>query len=563
MGAAKRLYLYVVSALSLLALSVGLYNLVAAVLGGLADQFGATIISGGGGSGREQISLAIALVVVGAPIFAIHWSLVGRSWAGSDEAACDDRHSALRAFHMGLVATVALAFATFAALQSLDYAFGTILGVDQFGGPATGDLALLLVAVPVWWYHQQRRNLDIRHDRLTDGASWLTRFHRYAWAFVGLMLLVNGASQVLETIASVVIGRSGFGAEDDWWLGTLAWSVSTIIVGSGLFWFHGNDARQAIRDAAIIGEDDRVSALRAAYFGGVILVALAYVAVTVATSLAELGRWVLGAGETSGIPAFLELVVGPLLVAIPFAIAGWLHWAAQRREAAGRSPVALAGAERLGLHLTALVGIAFLAVGVAQLLGRLIEVALDAATVDDFFRYELAWFVAQVIIGAVLLVPAWMSIMRRRAADPSAERSATAGRAYLYLVVGAALLAAVPSAAFSLYRLIDTMLGGRGVALGSELAIPIAVVIVASIIAAYHGRLLVSDLRFAVKREPPVVAGATIESEAAAEPSRPAPATPVGASLALTLRGPTGADLESLASLLRERLPAGVTLEGR
>lgn len=269
MGVAKRLYLYAVSAVSLLALSLGLYNLVAALLGSLADRFGAGVIGGGEGTGREQISLAIALVVVGAPLFAIHWSLVGRGWAGSDEAADGDRHSAIRAFHMGLVATVALAFATFAALQSLHYAFGTILGVDQFAGRATADLALLLIAVPVWWYHQRRRNLDIRHDRLTDGASWLTRFHRYAWAFVGLLLLVVGVSQILETIASVVIGRTGFGAEEDWWPGRLAWAVSAVIVGSGLFWFHGNDARRAIGNAAIIGEDDRASALRAAYFGGV------------------------------------------------------------------------------------------------------------------------------------------------------------------------------------------------------------------------------------------------------------------------------------------------------
>ena len=48
---------------------------------------------------------------------------------------------------------------------------------------------------------------------------------------------------------------------------------------------------------------------------------------------------------------------------------------------------------------------------------------------------------------------------------------------------------------FALYRLIDTGLGGHGTALGSDLAIAIAIIAVAAIGAAYHGRLLVSDLR--------------------------------------------------------------------
>jgi hypothetical protein len=477
------------------------------------------------------------------------------------------------------MSTVALAFASVAALNSLEFVFGRILGIDRFDGGATDDLALLLVAGPVWWYHQRRRNLDIRHDRLTGGAAWLTRFHRYAWAFIGLMLLVVGASQIVETLASVAIGRSDFGAEDDWWLGALARSIPTVIVGSGLFWLHGKDARLAIRDAAVIGEDDRASALRAAYFGSVILVTLVYLATTATSSLTELGRWVLGTRETTGIASFLEDVVGPLLVATPFAIAGWLHWAALRREAAGRSPVALAGTERLGRHLAALVGIAFLAVGAAQLLGRIIEVALTGAAVGAFIRSELASFVAQVVIGAALWVPAWMRILRRRAADPATECSAIAGRLYLYLVVGAALVAAVPSAAFSIYRLIDTILGGRGFRLGSDLAIPIAIVIVASLVAGYHGRLLASDLRSVAEREASVSAGATVASAAGPEPSAsalvgpsasapaesalPAQSPPVGASMALTLRGPIGADLESVAGLLRERLPAGMVLEAR
>ncbi len=169
---------------------------------------------------------------------------------------------------------------------------------------------------------------------------------------------------------------------------------------------------------------------------------------------------------------------------------------------------------------------------------------------------------AQIVVGVALWIPAWTLVMRRRLTNPTTERHVTAGRAYLYLAVGAALIAAVPSAAFSLYRVVDTLLGGGGVALGSDLSIPIAVVIVASLIAFYHGRLLLSDLRSA-RPSALAVAGPSAVVVIAEQPSAAATAVVPGVSLALTLRGPAGTDLGSVADVLREHLPKGVVLEDR
>ena len=118
MGTVKRLYLYAVAAISLLVLAVGVESLVAVVLGGIADALGANVIAGESSS-REQLSLSIALVVVGAPIFAIHWWLIVRGWRGTDQAATDDRHSPIRALYLALVATVSLGFAFDAAQRLL------------------------------------------------------------------------------------------------------------------------------------------------------------------------------------------------------------------------------------------------------------------------------------------------------------------------------------------------------------------------------------------------------------------------------------------------------------
>lgn len=554
MGIVKRLYLYAVSSISLLVLSIGLYSLVVVALGEIVDSLGATVI-GGDSTGREQLSLAIALVVVGAPVFAIHWWLVDRGWRGTGETATDDRRSAIRAFHMGLVATVALSVATYAALRLLDRGLRTILGVTDGDGRIADDVALLLIAVPVWWFHASTRNRDLRHDRLRGAAAWLTRLHRYGWAFIGLMTLLVGTSQVIDTVASAFVGRSDFGSSQDWWRGPLAWSVAASVTGLGVWWLHIDDARRAVRDAAVIGEDDRSTALRMTYFGAVLLVALVSAGLTIARSITELSRVLIGVADNVGVTAFLESVVGPVLVVVPFVLAGWLHWRAIHAEATERGDAPRAAAERQRLHLTALVGIIFLTVGIARLGGLLLEQVLGSVAADDFFRGELAWCVAQIVVGAVLWLPAWSSIQRRRTAAAVTERLATTARAYLFLVVGGGLIAAVPSTVFVLFRFIDTLLGGRATALGSDLAIPIAVVAVAVVVTVYHGRLVVFDLRLAAA-EQPTAAAATAEGPAMEPTAVASPAT-----LTLVLRGQGGDDLEAVAASLRAHLPPGVVLE--
>ncbi len=556
MGVAKRLYLYTVSAISLLMLSVGLDNLVAVVLGEIVDALGASVI-GGESSGREQISLAIAIVVVSAPVFGIHWWLVGRGWRGTDESASADRRSAIRAFYMLLIATASFGVAMNAALQLLDRGFRAILGVDDGGGPVAGDMvAMLVVAAPVWRFHMTRRNADLRHDRLRGAAAWLTRLHRYGWTVIGLMTLLFGASGLIATLSSALIRLPDFGGSQDWWRGPLAWSLAAIFTGLGVWRLYVEDARRAIRDAAVIGEDDRSTAVRATSFGAVLLVALISAGLTIASSITELGRRLIGVADEVDPATFLESVVGPVLVAVPFILAGWLHWRVMRDEAAQLGDAQRAAAERLRLHLAAFVGLVFLTVGVARLGGVLLEQVLGPVGADGFFLGELVWSVAQIVVGAVLWLPAWSVILRRRAAAPVAEGLATSARAYLLLVVAGGLIAGVPSTVFVLFRFIDSLLGGQSTVFGSDLAIPIAIVVVAAVGAAYHGRLVVFDLRLAAAEQPTAVA-ATAEGPAMEAPT--AVASP--ATLTLVLRGQGGDDLEAVAVSLRAHLPPGVVLE--
>jgi uncharacterized protein DUF5671 len=560
MGIVKRLYLYGVAGISLLVLAVGVENLFAVALGEVGDVLGSTVIAGES-TGREQVSLAIALIAVGGPLYAIHWWLIARGWNEADEAAVDDRHSAIRAFHLALVATVSIAVALYAAQRLLEPVFGAILGVSPADAPWTDtrlvdDVAVLLVSVPVWWWHMTRRNADLRHDRLHGASAWLTRLNRYGWAFIGLMTMLAGASQLISTVASALIGPPDFSGSEGWPASIIATSLAAILAGFIVWWLHVVDARHAVRDAAVIGEDDRTTALRATYFGAVLVVALASAGLTIAASITELGRELLGVADSGGGRAVLESVLGPLLVATPFIATGWLHWRALRREAGSAGAAALAAAERLRLHLTALVGITFLTVGAARLAALLIELVLGQVGTDEVTRAELVSSVAQVLVGSAMWFPAWSAIVARRAIAPEAERLARTARAYLLLVVGGALIAAVPSAVFALFRLIDSILGGTR-DLGADLPLPLAVVAVGTLVAVYHGRLVVADLRLGATDRP-----AATSAEASAERVESAPRATGPASLTLVLRGEHGEDLETIAATLRDHLPPGVVLEG-
>src|SRR5687768_13356395 len=76
MGATRRLYLYLASGISLAVMASGAYMLLSLALRQAATGFGGRVLSGG--SIRSELSLAIALVLVALPLWALHWYLATR-----------------------------------------------------------------------------------------------------------------------------------------------------------------------------------------------------------------------------------------------------------------------------------------------------------------------------------------------------------------------------------------------------------------------------------------------------------------------------------------------------
>ena len=547
MAAARRLYVYGVSAVSLLVLAVGLTQLLTVALGQLADALGASILSGDVTASLDQLSLAVALVVVGLPIWVFHWWLAERSVAGAGVDVTAERRSTIRAVHFLDVELVALVAWLVASIWLVAWILRVIVGVEEelWGSRPTDWIAIIAVAFGVWIYHTGLRARDLRIEQLDGAGAWLPRLYRHAGAFIGLAVAGFGAADAISIMLGIIVGRPVFEGGTDWWQWPLADALARVLIGSTVVGLHWLDAERTIRDAARLGEDERATRVRRTYFGAVLVTAAAAVVAAVASSIDSLATWVLGVSTSDDLARLAEDVAGPPLAVLPWLVLAVWHVRTSVREGQAFGAATARSALRVAGHLLSLVGLAFGAAGLARMVGLLLEATIGRPSLagELLWRLDLAQGFAFAVTGAVLWAWHWSGVLRDWTRGEE-ERATTASRSYLFLAVGGGLLAAVPSAALILYRVLNVVLATiPGARLGDEIATPLGVVLVAALVAAYHGRFLLRDLRTARVAAP---AAAT---------------TGEGASITVVLRGPAGADVGAVLDGLRRRLPAGFSIE--
>ena len=561
MQTVRRLYLYLMSGIALAVLLVGLNILLSVVLHALGIGRGESL-SGNDGD-REALSLAAALIVVGLLVWAVHWLLIERSLRADNPNRDAERAAAERALYLTLLLGALLVFGVLAGIQLMEELTSRLFGIarpDDFFTPDIGaSLATLVVTGAAWAYHVAIRQRDLRAGPLTGAGAWMPRVYLYGAALVGLIFTALNVSTLLGTSVLALSGRVpdldvGDPRERQAAVaiaGIVAWGI----VWLGHWWFstrlaHGTGWR---------ADSERRARLRVAYFVGAIgSMALGTGIFAFLAFFATL-RLALAAPDLSGTDDAVEAVAVPLVSLLPWAAAWWLHrtWLfAESREA--DDPGRLATAERLNASVVALIGLWALAVGSAGLLGLLLDASLGGnRTLGDFWKSELAGYLAAAVLGTLLWLWNWLRLQARHAAAPHEEANSTVRRAYLLIVVGLTVIASLGSLAFVLYRLFASILGVAIVENAmSALSAPIGALIVAAAVAVYHGLALRRDqaLRAEAASELPAE-GATAES-AEVPPAQEAPARRV-----LVLSGPANADLDATVAAIRAALSPELSLE--
>lgn len=557
----RRLYLYLMSGISLGVLVAGLIGLLGLLFSELGLRFDDPFLTGESAV-AERISLSAALTGVALPVWLVHWWLAERGVAGRDAAAEAERRSDVRALYLSAVLLLTLIIGALSALDLVRNLMDAVFSGENeqtFGLSQPADsLAWLLVMAGAWGYHVSVRLRDMRVAALEGPAVALPRLYLYIAATIGVLILLIGTDNLLQALVQAVLAApalAGPGLSSR----LLMDGVAGVLVG-GIIW-----AGHWLYATRIAGRDDwrghseRASRLRTAYLVVVLLGAAASVVGLVATGMGAVFRAAMGLAPTDGSDG--TEIVGSLAAAVPFAVAAWLHhgWLRSESHAFGGASRALSG-ERLSGYLLAGIGLFVTASGVTWLVGILLDMALGGARTltgsREVWRGEVSQAAAVLLAGAPLWLWFWYRAqLRRSSGDGGAggadEAASAMRRIYLFGVLGGALIAVIVSIAVLLYRGFSLALESAAPGSAtSDVSGALGGFLVATALIAYHAVLLRRDV--ALKR------ATDSQEQARAGASGDSPQSPASVSVVIT--GPPGTDADGVVATMTARLPAGYTL---
>ncbi|HEX5941022.1 MAG TPA: DUF5671 domain-containing protein [Anaerolineales bacterium] len=440
MKSIRRLYFYLVAFISI---EVVLWGLV-----GLLRSIAEDTISGG----ADALAQALALILVGVPIFLIHWLWVQRAAARDEE----EETATLRAvfFYAILLATLIPVVQNLLSFIDRALVQGAGLGVERaFGLFREQTLADNLIAivmngiVAAYFWNILRGEWRTLPDK--ENFTEVRRLYRYIWMLYGLLMTVFGAQQVLRFLLYVpgdVLGE--FGRE------VLVNGVALLLVGTPIWVYSWRLIQDSLVDPAEMGSTLRLGILYLLALGGVITV------ITVAWNIVNTFLLVLLGQEVTFRDALRE-IGGPLSIGIPLG-AVWAYygyWLNRHIEATGDT-VRQAAMKRLYYYILSFIGLVVLFVGVTLLIAFVIDAAIS---LHFSIGSSLAIPLSSILVG----LPLWLTTWRPMQADALSTgelgdhaRRSLIRKAYLYLVLFVSVIGGMATAVGLVYILLRVLLTG-------------------------------------------------------------------------------------------------------
>jgi len=439
----RRSYFYAAALLGLQLFAVGLSDL----FGALLERLLAPAVIGTPELAAMRLSLSVALLIVGLPLWAIHWSVVQRM-------ACrpEEQHARLRRVYGYLVLLVAVLTVLFALRDLLAVVFGTVLS-EAAGQQAATAIAGIVVQGSIWVYHWRVFSADRATVEPAGGTATLRRWY---------LLLVQAISLSLASVAAIVLIQllleQSLAPAIDTRLG-IGESLAMLIAALVVWLPHHLWADWLVRASSPLRADELRSTLRQVY--------LALVFTT--TAVAALGGMavVLYAVLLSGFGgATWQSVLVDHTRALATVIVAAPLWVYHRRQLSIEARISaqaarLATAQHVIGYLMAAIGLAALFFGLGELLSTLLRSVLAPAVFGVGWREPLSRALALTVVALPVYGITAQAMERSARATPAEERT-LARRIYLY----AALLfgiAATIIAVVALLRLVLSALLGAAV----------------------------------------------------------------------------------------------------
>ena len=484
----RRIYLYAVTFVSLLVVLWGVIGLVRSIFAGAEV-----------GGGVSRLAGALSLILVGVPVFLIHWTLAQR-YALKD---VEERSARLRAFFLygSLLALLVPAVQNILAL--LNRAFLSALGQPAFramlgGGQSLSDnLVAIFLNLAVAAYFYTVLLADWRSSPLGEGYPDTRRLYRYLWMLYGLAMVVFGIQQVLGYLLEAW-QATGIGTQL-----LLANGLALLLVGTPLWVFAWGRIQRSLVEPVEAQSLFRLVVLYVlAFVGmGVTLVSAGFVLYNLLRlAFGELAA-LAGPGRNAG-ALLLSEISAPLSVAISFGLS-WAYYGRLLGVEMNALPDEPRRAElkRLYYYVLSLAGLVATFVGLQLLLAFLLDVLLSQQVVWGVaLRQNLAAALSTLVISLPLWVLAWRPMLREAAAEGEAgdrSRRSMVRKGYLFLVLFAAVLGVMFSAGALLFQLLSAVLGDPAEDLLLASARMLTLVLLFAIVVAYHWQALRGDNRIA------------------------------------------------------------------
>jgi len=549
MISAKRIYLYSVLGVTLIPLLWGLTDLLHVALRGLASTIGAREMVGAG-IVADQISWALALVVVALPIWAFHLGLVRRTLQGSPGLVADERASPIRATYFFLVLVASGAVACLSAYELAQQLIGAAVAEQRAWG-ATGAAAALIVVGSSWLLHVCWRRADFLAVPERTAGDWLTRAYLYGGLFVVAVAATFWFGNILSVVARELAGLSApaWDVEARWPMAIVS-PLAGAIAASAAWLIQWVLAGRFVRADPPLGEAHRASRTRSGAFLAVVLVAAIASFALISQGLEHVIAEIFGVWRSTGGSGLAVDAGGPLLMSLPFLGAWWWH----QRRASGEA-LAFGGlarwqsVRRCGRLLVAFVGLVGLTIGLAGALSALLEYVAPAdgsLPIEATLRDVAAPALAAALVGSAMWMPDWVLLQRERSHDALEVSVSTSRRLYLLLVSALAVMALMGSLAYLVYQAARMLVEAGPPA---DVGLAGGVFAVAGVVLAYHALLLRADALLVAASQPfELGPSADVETSAGRVVET------------IEISAPAGSDLAALNAAIRRQLPSDYEL---
>jgi hypothetical protein len=476
----RRLYFY---AVALVSLEIVLWGLI-----GLARSTFSTNIVGGSAT---RLAQALALILVGVPVFGLHWWVAQRS-AGAD---MDEHASGVRAVFLYAALLGTLIPIAQNALSMLDHlllrAFGMNYSLAMFNSNQTWSdnlIAMLMNGIVAAYFITVLR-ADWRVVTPKDTLADLRRIYRYIWVIYTLVMLVAGVQQILRfafDIPTITLGAA--------FRTTFINGLTLLLIGTPLWFFAWKTIQDALTEAT-----ERESLLR---LGVLYVLALAGV-ITVLTSGGMVINVILRdlLGERMSGQDFMRLISGPLSIGIPLAgvWAYYGHWLGRSMAETPDAP-RRAGMRRLYFYILTAIGLGATFTGLSMLLSFVVDASIGNLVWADTLRPRLAASLATLFASLPLWWLTWRPMQAEALApgDPGDHaRRSLVRKVYLYLVLFVSVIGGMIVAVALLFLLLRTLLGDRPPNFEQSLFNYLQILFLFVLMGIYHGLTLRRDGRMA------------------------------------------------------------------